>query len=658
MYKIGKWVAFCTPLVLPLLPLAASEWVEGVVTEVINNHASSTTASLELSNSPALEIVEYRLWDEAQLLDNRVSARPAAKQRDQDSDNYSSTNRKDPLMRTSLSKNGIVLYPNFTAFTSDELQSFPPNAAGGAGPTQYLACCVGGIRSFDKSTGIPDGAIDMNTDAFFGLISDGTQTSDPRVRYDKSSDRWFILMSCKTPMRILLAVSDTGILTQNTTWNFFYFTPSEITPQRDLTNLVENFPTFGLDDNALYIGLNLFRLDNGALENSDAFVVRKSSLYGAGPLAVTAFRNLIDANGEGPISPQGVNNFDANPDYGYFVGVDKSHFGKVVMREIKDAATTPSISPNLPVIVFATTYPLFVEHLGNKMGMRGYLDPVDDRLTDSHIRDGKLYTTHNVGVNYRGISSYNKPATRTGCRWYEFDVSTPSAPSLHQAGTVYASSKNNCPYHRSFLIPALMSNGPHSLALGATSSGKYYYINATFAIRHSNDEEGTMRGAYYFTNTPFAYNPPQDPGCMRGRRWGDYAGMSLDPSDNMTFWTIQQYCKDLNTYAVQVARIDAAPPADIVSCQPSSLAAGQNGVTLHLAGERNDGSAFYDPGVGFSDRLTVDIQDVSVTSVNWIDETHVDVVVSTVGSTSGFKRITLSNPDGQYVRANNLFSIE
>lgn len=662
MYKIGKVAAYCAPLIFSIMPLMASEWVEGVVNQV-STYTSATTASLQSHNTPPLESIEFCPWDEAPLRDDRISTHPAPKTRQSGHNKHCSSNHDLPLMEASLRKNGIYLYPNFNAFTSEEIKAFPPNNAGAAGPTQYLAAVNGGIRSFDKATGASDGAIDMNLDTFFALVSDGYDVKDPHVRYDRTTGRWYILGHTSAHLdgfipRILIAVSDSDTLSQGTVWSFFYFIPSELTPQRNLTGLFEDFPTLGLDDNALYIGLNIFRREGGGLENTDGFVVRKSSLLGAGPLVVTPFRNLIDESGNGPITPQGVDNFDSNPSYGYFIGVDKSYFGRLILRTIRNAATTPEIAPNAPLNVDATVYPLYVDHLGNKMGMRGYLDPIDDRLANAHVRQGKLYAVHNIGVNNEGISTYKKPSTRTGCRWYQIDINQTNSPRLIQSGTVYGSSEENNPHHKNFLIPSIMTNGPESIVVAASTAGKRRYINATFAIHHAADIEGLMRGPYYYTNTQTAYNPPEDPGSMRGRRWGDYSTTTIDPSDNMTFWAIQQFCNQENSYAVRVARIPAAPPAKLVTCSPSTVAAGQVGLLLHLKGEQVKGSAFYDPGVGYPNHLNVAIDDVLVTTTTWIDATHVDVTISTVGSTPGTKRITITNPDGQYVYGDGLLTVQ
>jgi hypothetical protein len=54
-------------------------------------------------------------------------------------------------------------------------------------------------------------------------------TTDPRIRYDRLSGRWFITMvdvpglTGTLPNRVLLAVSDSGVITPSSVWSFFYF---------------------------------------------------------------------------------------------------------------------------------------------------------------------------------------------------------------------------------------------------------------------------------------------------------------------------------------------------------------------------------------------------------------------------------------------------
>ncbi len=47
---------------------------------------------------------------------------------------------------------------------------------------------------------------------------------------------------------------------------------------------------------------------------------------------------------------------------------------------------------------------------------------------------------------------------------------------------------------------------------------------------------------------------PGDPGGPEGRRWGDYSYTSLDPIDDMTMWTIEEFCDATDSWGVRVVK--------------------------------------------------------------------------------------------------------
>ena len=53
----------------------------------------------------------------------------------------------------------------------------------------------------------------------------------------------------------MVAMSDSGIISSGTVWSFFQFTG-------DTTNFAD-YPTLGIDANALYIGVNIFSDKHG-----------------------------------------------------------------------------------------------------------------------------------------------------------------------------------------------------------------------------------------------------------------------------------------------------------------------------------------------------------------------------------------------------------
>src|SRR5574341_763655 len=83
---------------------------------------------------------------------------------------------------------------SFTGATLADSGFIPPDSMGDVGPTQYVVMVNGRIRSFSKTTGIADAVLDADTDAFFNSVRNSSSTSDPRVRYDRLTQRWFLVI--------------------------------------------------------------------------------------------------------------------------------------------------------------------------------------------------------------------------------------------------------------------------------------------------------------------------------------------------------------------------------------------------------------------------------------------------------------------------------
>src|SRR5436309_9328841 len=101
-----------------------------------------------------------------------------------------------------------TLGTSFTGATrsgTNPTSAFPPDCQGAVGPTQYVVMVNNRIVTFNKSTGLADGVINTTTNTFFNSVRNASGTSDPRVRYDRLSSRWFlVIINVSTPNRILI----------------------------------------------------------------------------------------------------------------------------------------------------------------------------------------------------------------------------------------------------------------------------------------------------------------------------------------------------------------------------------------------------------------------------------------------------------------------
>ncbi len=549
--------------------------------------------------------------------------------------------------------------PHFT-------NNIPPDPMGAVGPTQYLVFVNGRIASFDKATGLADGAINADPNVFYGTVRNGLRESDPRIRYDRFTGRWFLVtINVGTPNRILFAVSDSashGVITPSTVFTFF-FIDIATTPPAISSSCFADYPTLGLDRNALYVGTNNFC---SSYTSSDGYVIRKSSLLDAGPPVVTVFRGLVPTPvSSGPFTPQGVDNDAPIADEGYFIGADNASFGTLMLRRVADPGGTPTVSANIPITVPATRTPILVDHLGNTGGTSGRLSALDDRLFAARIRNGRLWTAQNIGVNNTGVASGT--ATRDGSRWYELDVPPGSGtPTVVQSGTVFTQTATNGTDQRSYWFPTVTVSGQGHAVMSLAAAGSLEHANAGITGRLAGDAAGTMQPPFLVTASASAYNPSGDPGGTGGRRWGDYSYVSLDPLDDMTLWTVHEWCDTTNCYGVQIAKVNAPPPATPASIP--DVTAGQSNVSVTLGGDTSGGAGFYDPGPDVANggpgfhHLAVAISNGAasgtppvVTSATWVDPATVQLVLDASAATpnSGSERYTVSvtNPDGQVAAA-------
>ena len=562
----------------------------------------------------------------------------------------------------------------FDGATLTDTGAFPPDSMGAVGPTQYMLAVNGRIRSFTKA-GVADGVLNVGPDTFFASVMTPVAgavvlnfTSDPQIRYDRFTARWYVTIidvpctnaTCTTTAanRVLMAVSDAasnGTISGSTVWTFFQF-------QADPGTNFCDYPSLGVDVNALYVGCNMFS-NAGSFVGTNGYVIRKSSTLGAGPLTVTMFANLAAGAGAGPESPRGVDNWDASATEGYFVGPDNAAFSLISFRRVSNPGSlTPTISANISVTVPTTTLSgtqtvRLVQHAGNTGGNNGLLDTLDDRFYAAMIRNGRLWAAHNFTVTAAGVAS-TAAASRNAARWYEFQNLT-TTPTLVQSGTVFDNAATRAAAMQYF-IPSIAVTGQGHAVMGFTMAGTPVGATPAYVGRLSGDTLGTMSGpptvaATTFGTTTANYNPPSDPGGASGRRWGDYSFTSLDPLDDMSVCTAQQYNHALNSYAIRVACLKAPPPAT-PTCSGSPIAfAGPTGNVV-ISATSSGGSGFFDPGANLPppalpfNHLTASVTNATVNSVTYNSPTQVTLNITALAT--GSQNVTITNPDGQSVTAN------
>jgi len=517
----------------------------------------------------------------------------------------------------------------------------PPDSQGSVGPTQVVACANGRITVYSKTGTV--GGLNASLDTFFTSVANASGISDPQVRYDRLSTRWFVLaINVATPNRVVLAVSSGPTITNTASFTFYQFQWDTVTPTNASdTNGFYDYCSLGVDANALYTAGNIF---NPSYNGVSGFVIRKSSVLAGGPIVVTAVRRMVASSvGSGPFAARGVDNDDPAATEGYFIGPDNAVTGRLVVRRITNPGGSPTISGNLNITTPTTNNPIAVAALGTT----GTLDGIDRRLLSANIRRNRatgslsLWASHHIQVNAAGVAS--AAGGRNGTRWYQVGTLT-GAPTLTQSGTMFDSAASN---PKSFWMSGIAMTGQGHMAVAATVAGLADRPGAAAAGRLSSDPLGTTQATTIVDAAVAGYNA-QGSG---NQRWGDYAATVVDPTDDQTLWTFVEWCNASNSWAVRVIKLLAPPPALPVSCSPATVAQGASNVNITVTGTSASGSAFYDTEAGFN-RLLASVAGTGVTvnSVSFSHATPLQFTMNvsvTAGATLSARTVTATNPDLQ-----------
>ena len=154
----------------------------------------------------------------------------------------------------------------------------------------------------------------------------------------------------------------------------------------------------------------------------------------------------------------------------------------------------------------------------------------DSRVINALVRNGKLWFSHAAGLP-------NEPAVavREASFWYEVTpalLNTTANPVI-QSGVIDPGISGGA-----IAYPSIAVNKNNDAVVGLSRMGPNRFIEAGFVSRLASDAPGTM--------SPVRVSKPGEASYFKNvnggaNRWGDYSATMVDPIDNTTFWTIQEY---------------------------------------------------------------------------------------------------------------------
>lgn len=441
---------------------------------------------------------------------------------------------------------------------SNSVRCTPPDPAGDVSQTHYVQAVNCMLQMFNKEGVSVLGPIPTSTiwNGFTGNWS-GHNDGDAIVLYDENASRWIIsqfAIDCSgTPYTEyqMVAVSTTSDPTGSYYRYAFQF------------DYMPDYGKLGVWNDGYYMSMNRFNTNSGGTPfvGVGAAVMERNKMLTGDPAARMVYFKTETLGGSGssagnncwsmlPSDCDGV--FPATGTPNYFVYDDQAS-SELRIWALHADWTTPTNS------TFTYTTKLTVSgftELGSvaQQGTSVTLNGLGDRLMFRN--------------QYRNFGSYESFVTcrsvsvsgNAGLRWYEYRK-TGSAFSLYQQST-YAPNDGKSRWMGSI---AMNASGDIGIAYSVSSSSMYPSIyftgrKATDALNQLTIPEGIIHtGTVSMTGAS---------------RWGDYTAMNIDPSDNQTFWTTQEFVGSYGgwcPWATKIATFNFSPTIEL---DPSSLAFG------------------------------------------------------------------------------------
>jgi len=359
---------------------------------------------------------------------------------------------------------------------------------------------------------------------FAGLSGDcGSGTAgDPIVLYDRAADRWVLSMIGNTypsTYSECIAVSKTN----NPTGAYYVYGYSFGSKLNDYPKLstwatADNsayLATYDIFSGSNFIGVDICGFDRAKLQagNNTAALLCK--------MTPSSEFSYLPSDMDGPTPP-----VDGTP--GLFISHHSGSPGTLYLRKLTLNFATATATLSSPTSISVANYSNACHSsCVPQSGTSQLLDALGDltmyRFAVRHFADHDRATLNYSVVNGSSVA----------VRWYEL-YDPAGAVTVNQQGTFAPDSTYRW-------MGSIAEDQDADIGLGYSASSSSLYPAVRFTGRLSTDALGTMESEASILAGSGSQLPYT---CMNGpcgNRWGDYTAMQVDPSDDCTFWYVDQY---------------------------------------------------------------------------------------------------------------------
>lgn len=368
---------------------------------------------------------------------------------------------------------------------------------------------------------------------------------DPRARYDRGADR-FVLAATQYEPGItpdgeiidretleegeldeeqvsrppqgwwVVAVSATS--NPNGKWHVYRIPPLE-------NEGLVDYPPLGIGEDAIYLTQNFF----GEIFEITMVTLDKAAMYAGEDVTAHHFTGLNDPDSDGLT-------FTVQPALQPFTGGESETYYLVnsdfpfpdpspetlTLWELNDPIDDPTLEC-FTLDVAPYSFPPPARQKGGDA--TDFVDTLGTRLMNADLDNGSLWTAHTIRYDWDGDG---RPVA--AIRWYEIDVASRSVVQsgvFGEAGT-------------SYYIPTVGADDGTTV-ISHNVSGPDTYIQSVVAGRTADFAQGQLEDSVVVQDGESNYDFGEGFGTVGNPlRWGDYNGVSVDPSSGR-FWTVSQY---------------------------------------------------------------------------------------------------------------------
>jgi len=386
----------------------------------------------------------------------------------------------------------------------DDNTAIPPDTNGAAGPAHLITVLNSALRIQDRSGGVLQ-TVSIRT--FFDSVHNFGRVFDPHVTFDPHANRWLICAitdqhtsttAPRTGSALVLAVSKTN--NPLLAWDLYRFDGPDA--------VWLDFPQLGYDDDSIVVSVNVYALSDDKFVRANVFVINRAD-------PGTYIRLEHATNSGGTLAPtisfdRGKKTFLVQTWNGNF-----QNSGFVRLYSVTPAGIVP--------IAFAQTNAVWDSTSGStddfapQLGRPEKIDAGDSRMQPAILRNGNIWATHSAYVP-------SGAPTHVAVNWWRLTTT---------GGVVSRGTIEDTAATFDYAHPSIAVNANNDALIGCSRFSATTLPSAVYALVGAGSP------------VPVVFKSGESPYFKTGtgtkNRWGDYSAACVDPTNDLDFWTIQEY---------------------------------------------------------------------------------------------------------------------